>query len=87
MFNLNFWCYALKWKWATVEQVKMAITFNDVTKEDLEKGLAVGIVTQEQFDAIVPPSAEIADTTAEQAEEVPVTDEQLTTQEQQTNAE
>jgi uncharacterized XkdX family phage protein len=54
MLNLNFWVLALSWKWATVDQVKLAMTYNDCTNEDLEQGLANGYITQEQYSALVP---------------------------------
>ncbi|MGS0929556.1 XkdX family protein [Bacillus safensis] len=50
--NLNFWVLALFYKWATTEMVKQAMSFKDCSIEDLEEGVQVEYVTQEQYKEI-----------------------------------
>ncbi|MCY7754124.1 XkdX family protein [Bacillus haynesii] len=47
--KLNFWVYALSYKWATAEMVKEAIAYDDCSIEDIRKGVETGYITKEEF--------------------------------------
>ncbi|CAF1811469.1 MULTISPECIES: XkdX family protein [Bacillus subtilis group] len=49
----NFWIIALSKKWATVAQVKEAYEYEDITKEELQEGVANHILSPEEYEAIV----------------------------------
>ncbi|AYK67736.1 XkdX family protein [Bacillus subtilis subsp. subtilis] len=49
----NFWIIALSKKWATVAQVKEAYEYEDITKEELQEGVANHILTPEEYEVIV----------------------------------
>ncbi|WP_240672327.1 XkdX family protein [Bacillus velezensis] len=50
--NLNFWVYALFYKWATTAMVKQAMGFNDCTIDDMKEGVAAPYVTPDQFQEV-----------------------------------
>ncbi|MCA1183619.1 XkdX family protein [Bacillus haynesii] len=50
--DLNFWVYALYYKWADVSMVKQAMQYNDITLEELRDGVEHGLVTPEQYEEI-----------------------------------
>ncbi|MFN3092726.1 XkdX family protein [Bacillus pumilus] len=50
--NLNFWVLALFYKWATTKMVKQAMSYNDCSIDDLQKGVQSQYVTQEQYQEI-----------------------------------
>ncbi|MFC1284668.1 XkdX family protein [Bacillus sp. B19-2] len=47
--KLNFWVYALSYKWATVEMVKEAIAYDDCSIEDIRTGVETGYITKDEF--------------------------------------
>ncbi|CAI6276006.1 XkdX family protein [Bacillus subtilis] len=49
----NFWVIALNKNWATLDQVKEAYSYDDVTKEELKEGVDNNLITPEQYQEIV----------------------------------
>ncbi|MGT8906839.1 XkdX family protein [Bacillus subtilis] len=49
----NFWVIALNKNWATLDQVKEAYYYDDVTKEELKEGVDDNLITPEQYQEIV----------------------------------
>ncbi|KIN27940.1 XkdX family protein [Bacillus subtilis] len=47
--NLNFWVFALFYKWATTAMVKQAMAFNDCSVEDLKEGVQAQYITHDQY--------------------------------------
>ncbi len=52
MKRLNFWVYALCYKWASIEMVKQAMGYDDCSAEDLAEGVAAKYITPEEFQEI-----------------------------------
>ncbi|QIW79504.1 XkdX family protein [Bacillus tequilensis] len=50
--NLNFWVYALFYKWATISMIKDAMTYSDCSIDDLKKGVATKYVSHDQYKEI-----------------------------------
>ncbi|KXJ36008.1 phage portal protein [Bacillus spizizenii] len=50
--SLNFWVYALFYKWATTSMIKDAMTYNDCSLDDLKQGVAAEYVTYDQYKEI-----------------------------------
>lgn len=34
---MNFWELAYKWGWATIEQLRLVVTYGEITEEEFEK--------------------------------------------------
>ncbi|MBY8913826.1 XkdX family protein [Bacillus sp. YC2] len=62
MKNLNFWVYALFYKWASVQMVKQAAGYSDCSVEELAEGVAAQYVTPEEFKEITGEAYESAKT-------------------------
>lgn len=50
--NLNFWVYALFYKWATTSMVKQAMVFNDCSVDDMKEGVLEQYITHEQYQEV-----------------------------------
>ncbi|MCY9371541.1 XkdX family protein [Bacillus haynesii] len=51
--RLNFWVYALFYKWATANMVKEAVSYNDCSLEDIKKGVEAGYITPQEYKEIM----------------------------------
>ncbi|MGG0052182.1 XkdX family protein [Bacillus atrophaeus] len=49
---MNYWVWALYYKWATTEMVKKAIYYEDCSAEDLQQGVEKELVTPQQYKEI-----------------------------------
>lgn len=50
--SLNFWVYALFYKWATTSMIKEAMKYHDCSVDDLKEGVGAKYITFDQFKEI-----------------------------------